>query len=342
MRIAGLRLRSKASLLDVRAGRGGVEHDVDVVEDAAGAAGLRRLRAVVATPMRCGARQAVGGGSMPTIAPISMCRPWRRILIIRSVPMLPLPMMAALSLRGHGWFLASDVMRVHPARLQAARSVPHAAHAADRGDDRSPGATGTIGPSAPVMITSPALSGLPSAANLRASQSAALSGWPRHAAPVPTETTSPRRSIAMPHSCRSTWLSLRGSAPSAYETAARRCRRPCRAAGCSSSRCGCRRSRWPAAHRPRRDDQPATAWCRRPAGRASARSRPRLRPWAASCGRAALPRRRPVHVGEQHAEVGLVDAQLALHGLRGQADLAADQAPALGRGGSSVLASWIW
>src|SRR5437899_9024713 len=36
---------------------------------------------------------------MPTMAPISICRPWRRILIIRSVPMLPLPMMAAFSLR---------------------------------------------------------------------------------------------------------------------------------------------------------------------------------------------------------------------------------------------------
>ncbi|EWS60044.1 hypothetical protein Y695_04594 [Hydrogenophaga sp. T4] len=36
---------------------------------------------------------------MPTMAPIWMRWPWRRILIIRSVPMLPLPMMAALSLR---------------------------------------------------------------------------------------------------------------------------------------------------------------------------------------------------------------------------------------------------
>jgi hypothetical protein len=38
---------------------------------------------------------------MPTMAPISMFLPWRRILIIRSVPILPLPMMAALSF-AHG------------------------------------------------------------------------------------------------------------------------------------------------------------------------------------------------------------------------------------------------
>ncbi|MOA70761.1 hypothetical protein D3C78_1998960 [compost metagenome] len=34
---------------------------------------------------------------MPTMAPISRCLPLRRILIIRSVPMLPEPMMATLS-----------------------------------------------------------------------------------------------------------------------------------------------------------------------------------------------------------------------------------------------------
>ncbi len=33
------------------------------------------------------------------------------------------------------------------------------------------------------------------------------------------------------------------------------------------------------------------------------------------------------HIGEQHAEVGLVDPQLLLHHLRGQPDLAPDQAP---------------
>jgi hypothetical protein len=36
---------------------------------------------------------------MPTMAAISTCLPWRRILIIKSVPMLPLPMIAALSFR---------------------------------------------------------------------------------------------------------------------------------------------------------------------------------------------------------------------------------------------------
>ena len=37
-----------------------------------------------------------------------------------------------------------------------------------------------------------------------------------------------------------------------------------------------------------------------------------------------------LHVVEQDAEVGLVDAQLLLHRARGQADLLADHAPALG------------
>ena len=49
----------------------------------------------------------------------------------------------------------------------------------------SPGATPTIGPSAPLMMMSPALSGLPTSTIVRASHSAALSGLPRHAAPAP-------------------------------------------------------------------------------------------------------------------------------------------------------------
>ena len=37
------------------------------------------------------------------------------------------------------------------------------------------------------------------------------------------------------------------------------------------------------------------------------------------------------HVGKQHAEVGLVNAELGLDGQRGEADLAADQTPACGQ-----------
>ena len=38
-----------------------------------------------------------------------------------------------------------------------------------------------------------------------------------------------------------------------------------------------------------------------------------------------VPAVRNRHVVEQHAVVGLIDAELALHGERGEADLAADQ-----------------
>ena len=46
------------------------------------------------------------------------------------------------------------------------------------------------------------------------------------------------------------------------------------------------------------------------------------------------------HVIEQHAEIGLVDAKLRLHGLRGEPDLATDDAPALRLPGP-VLSAWI-
>jgi len=53
----------------------------------------------------------------------------------------------------------------------------------------SPGATTTIGPSAPLITTSPSRRGLPTSTILRASQSVAWSGCPRQAAPTPSETT---------------------------------------------------------------------------------------------------------------------------------------------------------
>ena len=51
-------------------------------------------------------------------------------------------------------------------------------------------------------------------AMVRASQTTAFSGWPRHAAPTPTETGSPRRVMAMPHRRRFTSHSRRGVPPS--------------------------------------------------------------------------------------------------------------------------------
>ena len=52
---------------------------------------------VVATPMRAARARPSEAGSIPTMAPISRCLALRKILIIRSVPMLPEPMMATLS-----------------------------------------------------------------------------------------------------------------------------------------------------------------------------------------------------------------------------------------------------
>src|SRR5690606_8188164 len=49
--------------------------------------------------MRAARARPSEAGSMPTMAAISMCLPWRRILIIKSVPILPLPIMAAFNLR---------------------------------------------------------------------------------------------------------------------------------------------------------------------------------------------------------------------------------------------------
>ncbi|NDA02957.1 MAG: hypothetical protein EBY97_05860, partial [Burkholderiaceae bacterium] len=77
-----------------------------------------------------------------------------------------------------------------------------------------PRETPAIGPSAPVISTSPALSGAPLRTMVCASHKAAISGLPRQATPAPTEIWSPRRSITMPHRRRSRPSSLRGSLPS--------------------------------------------------------------------------------------------------------------------------------
>src|SRR5260370_86591 len=69
---------------------------------------------------------------------------------------------------------------------------------------RSPAFTATIGPNAPVRMISPARSGSPRLAILRASQTAALSGCPRHSLPRPLETSSLLRVIFMAQFSRST------------------------------------------------------------------------------------------------------------------------------------------
>jgi hypothetical protein len=50
--------------------------------------------AVVGTPIRAARARPSDAGSMPTMAPTVKGPSLRRILIIRSVPMLPEPMMA--------------------------------------------------------------------------------------------------------------------------------------------------------------------------------------------------------------------------------------------------------
>jgi hypothetical protein len=56
-----------------------------------------------------------------------------------------------------------------------------------------PGRTVTIGPSAPLRITSPTRSGSPKSTAVRASQRTASSGLPRQAPPLPTDRTAARR-----------------------------------------------------------------------------------------------------------------------------------------------------
>ena len=73
-----------------------IEHDVDVGKRGH-PRGPSTPSCVVATPIRAARPSPSDAASIPTIAPISICSPCRRILIIRSVPMLPLPMMPTLS-----------------------------------------------------------------------------------------------------------------------------------------------------------------------------------------------------------------------------------------------------
>jgi len=96
MRMPGLSWRRKASFLTCA--------DAEVASNTRSMSANAGSRArpstpscVTATPMRAARARPSELGSMPTIAAISMCLPCRRILIIRSVPMLPDPMIAALS-----------------------------------------------------------------------------------------------------------------------------------------------------------------------------------------------------------------------------------------------------
>src|SRR5690606_6909156 len=75
------------------------------------------------------------------------------------------------------------------------------------------GGTGTIGRSAPQSTTSPARSGLPACARVPANHARACSGFPRQAAPAPTDTGRPACSSTMPHVRRSTSDKRTGRVP---------------------------------------------------------------------------------------------------------------------------------
>jgi hypothetical protein len=92
---AGLERAQERVVLHMCAGRRRIEHEVDLVEHGQARepfhAFMRRRHAELAARAR-----PSEAGSMPTIAAISRCLPPRMILIMRSVPMLPEPMIAAL------------------------------------------------------------------------------------------------------------------------------------------------------------------------------------------------------------------------------------------------------
>src|SRR5690606_12243988 len=97
-RMPGLRSRRKASLRTCAAALV-ASNTMSMSAKAGMRASPSTPSAVVPTPMRAARCRPSEAGSMPTMATTSRCWPWRSILIMRSVPMLPLPMMAALSLR---------------------------------------------------------------------------------------------------------------------------------------------------------------------------------------------------------------------------------------------------
>ena len=110
---------STAVVVHVRAGRRRVEHDADLVEvrqleqPSTPVVGRRRR------PSAAARARPSDAGSMPTIAPISSVCDRRMTLIIRSVPILPEPMIATLS-RGHAVILLreSDRDLAEPADLR--------------------------------------------------------------------------------------------------------------------------------------------------------------------------------------------------------------------------------
>ncbi|MNT20718.1 hypothetical protein D3C72_1560330 [compost metagenome] len=82
--------------------------------------------AVTGTPMREARARPSEAGSMPTMVPIVRCRPWRMTLIIRSVPILPEPMMATGIFLLSGFIMVPGVLfREHGAHFAEAFDAGH-------------------------------------------------------------------------------------------------------------------------------------------------------------------------------------------------------------------------
>ncbi len=303
---------------DVRRRRRGVEDDARSRRSPGMATSPSMPSAVVGTPSAPRARQAVGcrDRSRPG-AHLAAPSTRRSTLIIRSVPMLPEPMMATATLS------EATVLRT------SQTTWPRPPISASK---RSPAATGTIGPSAPVRTTSPARSGAPSAEpsvpparapRFSGSSEAGRAGPRRHdfvpsavivmhgVAQVETvESSSPvRPARSRPQDALSAIVSAMRDVP----VARCGCRRsPARATTCADG----------ATRRRRRSAAPCRG--RTPSTSAISASIRRLHQPGPRIG---LPDIAHHHVGEQDAEVRLVDTELALHRQRGQADLAPDDAP---------------
>ena len=219
---AGVRSTSRlpygASLLgvgDVGLGRGGVEDDVDVVEAGHGDEPVDALvRWSGPEPARRGPARRSRGRCRPS-RPSRGCSERRSTLIIRSVPMLPEPMMATLvfchRLRPFRRTSRSRCRRpVISARTVTRGDGDHGAERA--GEDDLAGAQRVA-----------------EVAGGRGQPGSALSGSPRQAAPLPSETSI----VVDVHRASSTSAGSNSSSGSGAGRRARtarwrRCRRRCR------------------------------------------------------------------------------------------------------------------
>jgi hypothetical protein len=165
----------------VRACAGRVKDDADVLE-------LGHRDKAVDPLVRGRDTHALGAGEtvrgrIPTMTPISSTLDRRMILIIRSVPMLPEPMMATLS---YPWISALCVS-------EAAR-----ADAADAGNDMIAGIERNHRSQSPGQKHVPGLERFAARGKRARKPGSSVERIAQAAAPTPTETISPFTSITIP------------------------------------------------------------------------------------------------------------------------------------------------